>query len=134
MADLALTGDGDLMLNESGDLALVEGPSFVVQSVYNRIKSVTVDWFYDNIGADLIDFLGYPNTRDTAKCIEARLISTLTAGGLLDTDSIFVKVVPVSRTTLSAFVFIKLTEDENESPVGFEISINLDGGVSVKYV
>jgi len=134
MADLALTRDGDLLLDDSGNLALAEGPAFVVQSAYNRIKSVTVDWFYDNVGADLVDFLGYPNTRDTGRQIEERLVKVLTGDGLVDRDSLFVKVVPVSKTTLSAFVFLKLTDSENDAPVGFEIAVNLDGGVSVKYV
>jgi hypothetical protein len=127
--DLLFTRDGDLVFDEN-DLKLTAGPDFVVQSVYNRLKSVKVDWYYDNAGADLEDYLGQPNIPETGKAIEQRVIQSLTEDGLLDSDNIFVKVVPINRTAIATYVFVKLPEMTD--PLQFKVLINLDGDIEIE--
>jgi len=130
--DLMLSSDGDLMLNENGDLATVSGPGFVIQSVYSRLKSVTVNWFYDNTGADLEDFLGRPNSRETAAAVTDRIRTTLTSDGLVSESELLVKATPLSRTVIGIFVFLKL--EGVDGLVGFEVDVDLDGTVAVSRV
>lgn len=132
MADIMLSEDGDIVLDDVGDIMLAEGAEYVIQSVRNRLKSVTVDWFYDHIGADLIDFLGYPNSRETADAITERIVSALTRDGLISKDDLFVKVVPIDSVTLNIFVFVK-TADMWE-PVGFKVDLNLNSGAAVTQI
>lgn len=130
--DLMLTEDGDLVVADNGDLQTVDGAAFIIQSIRNRLKSVSTDWFYDHIGADLIDFLGRPNTRETGNMITERVIETLTFDGLVSPDNLFIKAVPTDYSTITLFVFVKL--DEMDSPVGFQVDLNLDSGATVKLV
>lgn len=130
--DLMLTPDGDLVLDTNGDLRKTSGADFIKQSVYNCLRSITVDWFYDNIGADLEDFLGRPNSRETAEAMEEQVLRALTTTGLVAEEDLFIKVTPLNRTTIGLFVFVKVPEIEK--PIGFQANIDLDGGVSVKYI
>lgn len=127
-----LSEDGDIVLDYAGDIMLAEGTDYVIQSVRNRLKSVTVDWFYDNIGADLIDFLGYPNSRETADAIKERIVSSLTHDGLIAEEDLFVRIVPIDSVTLNIFVFVK-TVDMWE-PVGFKVDLNLNNGAAVTQI
>lgn len=130
--DLMLTHDGDLYLDERGDLATVSGDNFIVQSVYNRLRSVTVGWFYDHVGADLEDFIGKPNTRETADVMARQVLAALTADGLVGEEDLFIKPVPLDRSVVALFVFVRLAG--SDKPAGFQVEVDLDGGVSVKYI
>jgi hypothetical protein len=129
--DLLLTPDGDLLVGEEGDLLLTRGTGYVVQSIYNRLKSVSADWFYDQVGADLEDFLGQPNSSETGAAVEERIISALTGDGLLAPEDLLVKVVPAGETQLACFVFARLAGAER--PFSFRVTVDLEGGVSVHH-
>lgn len=47
MMDLALTPDGELMLDENGDLAFVEGHAEVIQAVLTTLKVMPGEWWLD---------------------------------------------------------------------------------------
>ena len=128
--DLKLTPDGDLALTPGGDLALAEGADFIQQSAYNRLRSVTVDWFYDHIGADLEDFIGQPNSRETADRIVAQLTNSLVQDGLVSSGDVYIRPVPVDKSNILLFVFINTPYADK--PLGFEVAVGLQGGVSVK--
>lgn len=126
--DLLLSEDGDLVLDETGDLAIASGAAYVAQQVWCRLKSVSSDWFYDHIGADLELFLGRPNTRETAEIISAKIEETLTYDGLLELYELFIKPVPLSRETISFFIFVKVEDGE---PVCYQVDVDLEGRVTV---
>lgn len=129
LRDLKLTPDGDLAVGPDGDLALAEGADFIRQSVQARLRSVTNDWFYDHVGADLEDFLGRPNTREVAGELEARIVDTLTGDGLVAREDVYVRPVPVETSVVLLFVFVKTPHVD--APLGFEIAVDLQGGVTV---
>lgn len=60
------------------------------------MKSEFGDWEKDpNYAADLSDFRGEPNTRNTGKLIEERVKSRLVVGNVAQSQDIQVRVVPV---------------------------------------
>lgn len=129
--DLLLTSDGDLLVGEEGDLLLTWGTGYVVQSIYNRLKSVSANWFYDQVGADLEDFLGQPNSPETGAAVEERIVNTLTQDDLLDPEDLLVKVVPAGETQLACFVFVRLAGAER--PFSFRVMVDLESGVSIHH-
>lgn len=130
--DLKLTPDGDLALTASGDLAVVDRLAYQVQQTICRVKSITVDWLYDHIGADLEDLLGWENTRATADELRSRVTKALTSDGFLNADEVYIEVVPVDRGKLVAFLFIN--SPYAAEPQGFEIELDLASGATIRAI
>lgn len=130
--DLAMTADGDLII-ENGDLKLARNQEFVAQSFRNRIRTSDPDW-YDNIikdiGANLEDLRGYPNTVETAELGVSMIAACLTRDSLIDPDDLYVKPVPFNKATIAFFVFVNSPFDSE--PIGFEVQLNLTTGLTVR--
>jgi len=95
--DFDFTWDGDLVLDTQGDLK--DTSSDLLMSIKNEIftvvKSSLGDWREDiNVGADLDDFIGEPNSRDTAEGIETRLRSALSE--ILAVQDLGIRIIPVN--------------------------------------
>lgn len=91
-----MSWDGDLLRSESGDIQTTEGDyllSFKNQ-IFKRVKSDLKDW-RDNpeIGADLGDFVGEPNTRENGKLMEDRIRASLL--DIVASSDLTVRVVPI---------------------------------------
>lgn len=130
--DLRLTEDGDLVI-ERGDLSTVTKQEFVSQTARNRLKTSDPDWFdhvVDHIGANLEDLLGMPNNPDTARLGIDKIGEVLTKDGLIDTDDLYIKPVPVGRYVIGFFVFIRV--DDVGKPLFFEVLFNLDTGLTLR--
>jgi hypothetical protein len=125
--DLFITEDGDLVISDN-DLKTVSGDSFREQSAINRIKSVKSDWFYDNVGADMEEILGEPNTREVAEIGKNKIISVLTEDNLFEIDEVFVKVVPIKKYSLLYMVAIK---SNSGSPIAINVKLDLVRGVFI---
>ncbi|MNP59468.1 hypothetical protein D3C76_1544660 [compost metagenome] len=76
------------------------------------------------------DMRGKPNTVETAREGVAKIQNALTRDGLIDTDDLYIKPVPIDRKTIVFFVFIN--SPYNADPVGFEVTLSLDAGVSIR--
>lgn len=84
MIDLKMDDNGDLVLSDKGDLALVFGDEQIAQEVLFRLKTTAGDWTLSpQIGASLEDFIGEPNTEYTLAAIENRVEKALTFDSLL---------------------------------------------------
>jgi hypothetical protein len=94
--DLDFTWDGDFLLDKQGDLKDTSEDLLLSfkNEIFTIVKSDLTDWREDpSVGADLGDFVGEPNTIDTAKEIQNRVKNSLL---LIATESdISVRVVPV---------------------------------------
>ena len=95
--DLDFTWDGDLMISPTGDL--LDTSDDLLRSIRNEIQSVLKsdlgDWREDpSIGADLSDFVGEPNSRQTAQNIQARVESALAQ--ILFLSDLSVRIIPVN--------------------------------------
>ena len=77
-ADLDISGDGDIRDTSSDPLRSI------VQEVRTRLKSELNYWLTDpQIGANLSQFLGEPNTKELAIDIEEQIKLSLTSDGLI---------------------------------------------------
>lgn len=134
--DLELTPDGDLVLDsKTNDIAVVHKQHYIAQSARIRIQVTDPEWKdyqVDQIGANLEDLIGLPNTQETAIEGIERIIYTLTKDGLLDTEEIYIKPVPVSKYVIAFYVFIKIPEVPES--IGFEVLFNLATGLAIRSV
>lgn len=133
-SDLKLSEDWDLVI-ENGDLALVHNIEFIKQSVRNRIKINDPDWFdyiEKEIGANMEDLMGKPNTIDTAREGIEKIATCLTRNGLIDREELYIRPVPTSKFVIEFFVFIQI--NENINPIGFVVTFNLESGVEIRGV
>jgi len=127
--DLRITEDGDLVI-ENGDLALVSGPEATAQNVMCRLKSADPEWYLEQIGANLEDLLGMPNTPETAAYGEELIRRALFADDLISPEDLYVQAVPIDRQTLLFFVFFK--PPNATEPLGFEVQVNLSAGATIR--
>ena len=111
--DIGFTMDGDLDLSllEGGyeDLSYSSGPDFILQSVNNRLRTQSPDWYtYPHLGANLEDFIGEPNTRETAESIITNIRYTLTYDRLVSEEDLEVDVIPVNINEVVVYVSINM--------------------------
>lgn len=129
--DLMLTDDGDLVIGEQ-DFATVSNAEAVVQEAKCRLKSSDPEWFMASICGNLEDLLGLDNTPETGKLGEELITASLTAEGFIDMEDLYVRAVPVDKKTLVFFVYFKLPNVTE--PIGFEVTINLSTGATIRSV
>jgi hypothetical protein len=128
--DLTLTSAGDLALTAGGDLATVNQLQYQAQQALCRVKSVTVDWLYDNVGADLEDLLGLENNPATAELFKTKVKAALTQGGFLEEQDIYAEVIPTDKAKLVMFLF--LNSPFAQDATGFEVSLDLAAGAIIR--
>ena len=126
LQDLMITQDGDLVLG-NGDLTMLSGIQAYVQMASCRLQSITVDWFYDHIGADLESILGQPNTLEVAQKGESLIISALTQDGFLSQEQIYIDMTPTSAYGISYEVLITVDGET----IAVNMHLDLIKGVSM---
>jgi hypothetical protein len=133
--DLKLTADGDLVIG-SGDLAIVQKQEYIAQSARNRIRIADPEWIdyqIDEIGANLEDLNGLPNNPETASLGVQKIGTCLTKDGLLDVKDVYIRPVPVSRSIIAFYVFIRIP-GADAGTLGFEVLFNLETGLTIRSV
>jgi len=119
--DAAWTWDGDFVVSDKGDLedTSSDGLQSLLNEIHTLIRSDFGDWENHPIHAsNLSDFRGEPNNRQTAEAIEERLVSTISAAGLVSASDISVRVVPVHAHQVLILMRINAaaTPDNNLEP------------------
>lgn len=105
--DLEFSDDGDLMVDDTGDLKYADAPRTVVQDVQFRVQSNYGDFEPDPvIAADLQRFRSRPNNRQTGDAIKEAVYYSLIKDGRFRRGDMFVDVIPYSKTAVAIFVFI----------------------------
>ena len=100
--------DGDIELDETGDLKLATAAETIVQDIEWRLRSDLWDYEPDPmLSAGLDRFKGQPNTRETGDAIKEAVYLALTGDGRFSKSSLFVDVVPVSKYSILIIVFIQ---------------------------
>jgi hypothetical protein len=117
--DLDWTWSGDFTLDDDGDLKDTSEDLLLslVNEITTIVKSSVGDWAEEiNIGADLDDYVGEPNTSATAKSILARLESALAI--IVSPNDINVRVTPVHihKVLIMITVQVKSTPENKVSP------------------
>ena len=130
MIDFTLSDNGDLVLTPMADISACEGDRLRYQMALCRIKSISKDWFYDNIGADLEKILGEPLTTETNSNIKRMITNALVFDDYFKTDDIFINTSIRDKFCVTINVYIK-TLDQKHS---FLINVELDlvKGINVK--
>ncbi len=113
------------------DLSLGLGYEAEQTIIKNRIKTENPDWFHHaNIGADLSDLIGEPNTRETAERGVGTILRSLTYANLYSEGNIDIKPLPVSDSEIVFFIRIY---DGNAVRFYIPLVFNLTTGVSNIY-
>ncbi len=123
--DLSWTWDGDFIIGEDGDLA--DTSADYLSSLENEVRTVMRSEFTDwqehpILGCQLSDFRGEPNTRATADAIKMRIISRLTAIGIVRQEDLSVRIVPVHAHQVLVLIDISAAATVNN---GLEVGESL---------
>lgn len=105
------------------------------QFIYMWLKYSKGDFRdYPDVGLNLDDFVGEPNTRETANSIKSRIINGLIAAGIVRAGDIDVSIIPIDLHSILITISIKalatannsLDEDQAILTVLYD---NTDGGI-----
>ncbi len=131
--DLKLSDDGDLVFTPIieqedgsviGDLALVQGDEAIGQIMDNRIRTQAPEWkLHPDMGGNLTDLIGEPNSRATAEKGEQQIRQTVTFDNLLEDHTLIIKSIPTARDVIT---FIINAKKPNSTSSGITIVRQFD--------
>lgn len=96
--DLDVTWDLDYIPDEDGDLKDTSEDLLLSlkHEIATVVKSEAFDWEKDiTLGANLSDYTGEPNTRETGEALQNRVKSAITNQGIVQNQDLTVRVIPV---------------------------------------
>ena len=134
--DFAITTEGELIINEENhDIVKSLDDDLRIQLAYNRIKSISKNWFVDEVGADMEELIGRPCTEDMAEYGKQKIINVLLIDDLWNKDDIFIKAEIKDNVHIIYSVYLKLFQSETEDTISYEITVELDliKGVFIKF-
>lgn len=134
--DFAFLQKGEIIVDEtSHDILTVEGDELRIQLAYNRMKSISHNWFVDEVGADLEELIGKHCTEQIVEYGKQKIIAVLTVDELWDQKDIVVIGKINSNVNIAYSVYLRLYQDADEDPWCYELTAELDlvKGVFVRY-
>ena len=134
--DFAITTEGELIIDEENhDIVKSLDNDLRIQLAYNRIKSISKNWFVDEVGADMEELIGRPCTEDMAEYGKQKIINVLLIDDLWNKDDIFIKAEIKDNVHIIYSVYLKLFQSETEDTISYEITVELDliKGVFIKF-
>ena len=134
--DFAITTEGELIIDEENhDIVKSLDDDLRIQLAYNRIKSISKNWFVDEVGADMEELIGKPCTGDIAEYGKQKIINVLLIDDLWNKDDIFIKAEIKDNVHIIYSVYLKLFQSETEDTISYEITVELDlvKGVFIKF-
>ena len=135
--DFGLDLTGELMLDKDSslDIQTKSKDELRLQLAYDRIKSVSTNWFVDNIGADLESLIGKPCNVDTAESGKTLIGHQLTFDKLWEEEEFFIRAQINSNTEIEYNIFFKIKDEETEDIYSKELVavIDLIKGVHIRY-
>ena len=134
--DFAITTEGELIIDEENhDIVKSLDDDLRIQLAYNRIKSISKNWFVDEVGADMEELIGKPCTEDIAEYGKQKIINVLLIDDLWNKDDIFIKAEIKDNVHIIYSIYLKLFQSETEDTISYEITVELDlvKGVFIKF-
>ena len=134
--DFGFSPDGEIIVDsETHDIYKSKDDELKIQLSYNRIKSISKNWFIDEVGADMEELIGRPCTEDMAEYGKQKIINVLLIDDLWNKDNIFIKAEIKDNVHIIYSVYLKLFQSETEDTISYEIIVELDlvKGVFIKF-
>ena len=134
--DFGFTPDGEIIVDsETHDIFESTDDILRIQLAFNRIKSISNNWFIDEIGANLEELIGRPCTQDNAEYGKQRILQQLTFDDLWSQDDIYVMSQIKDNTHIIYSIYLRIYQAETEDTYSYEIETELDlvKGVFVRY-
>ena len=134
--DFGFSPDGEIIVDsETHDIYKSKDDELKIQLAYDRIKSISKNWFVDEVGADMEELIGRPCTKDMAKYEKQKIINVLLIDDLWNKDDIFIKAEIKDNVHIIYSVYLKLFQSETEDTISYEITVELDliKGVFIKF-
>ena len=125
--DFAFLPEGEIIVDkETHDIQTVKDDDLRIQLAYNRIKSVSRDWFVDEVGADLEEIVGRHCTEKTVEYGKQKILNVLIFDLLWDEKDIVVKGEIQDNTHIIYTIYLRLYSGESEESYSYEITTELD--------
>ena len=134
--DFGFSPDGEIIVdNNTHDIYKSQEDELKIQLSYNRIKSISKNWFIVEVGADLEEIIGKACNETTAEYGKLKIIDVLTFDGLWDDNDIFIKSEIKNNINITYNIFLKLRQSDTEEVYSYEIDAELDlvKGVHIRY-
>ena len=134
--DIAISGTGEMLMGNNGNIATVTKEDLRFQLAINRIKSVTDNWFIDKVGANLEYLIGKRCDSTTANVGKQLIIDQLTFDDLYRPDEIHITANIKENFYINYDIYLKAYQGESEETViTFKIQVTLDlvKGVRIRY-
>jgi len=105
--DIKVTPSGDLEIGSNADLVLIATSGVLQQDITFRLRTDYNDFEpHPEIGADLVELIGEPNTREVAKLGESKIIHSLTYDGRVRNNDLYVRAIPIAQEKIVYYVFV----------------------------
>ncbi len=134
--DFGLDTSGELVLNpDTHDIQAKTDNELRLQLAYDRIKSVTTNWFMEEIGADLESLIGRPCNKEMAEAGKQLIFKQLTFDKLWEASEIHIKATIKDMINITYSVYFKIKDESTEDTSSYEIiaEIDLVKGVNIRY-
>lgn len=134
--DFGITTDGELLLEEeTHDIVSKYNDELRLQLAYDRIKSVSENWFIDKIGANIEMLIGKPCNENYAEMGKNLIYNQLTKDSLWDQNEFYIKANIIDMIHLRYNILFKIIDNETEDISSYEIIADIDliKGVKVRY-
>lgn len=134
--DFGFSPEGEILIDsDSNDICKKQSNDLKIQLSYNRIKSISKNWFVDEVGADLEEIIGKACNQETAEYGKSKIIKVLTFDDLWKENDIFIQAEIKNNVNILYTVYLKLIDEETEKVYTHEIDIELDliKGVKIRY-
>lgn len=109
---------GDYEVGSDGDIADTSEDELesLVQEIRDVVKSELKDWEeHFAKGSGLQDYIGEPNSRETAKSIEKRVKNSLTLYDIVKPEDLTVRTIPVGVDSVMILIKVAAIPTENNS-------------------
>lgn len=116
--DLDFTWDGDFKIGTDGDIA--DTRLDLIQSLRNELHNIMrsefADWeLHPNLGANISEFRGEPNTRETATAMRTRIVTKVVGATVVQPEDISVEILPVGRSQVMVTIAINAAATPNNN-------------------
>lgn len=134
--DFGFTPEGEIVIDsDTHDIKASEKDELRIQLAYNRLKSISKNWFVDECGADLEELIGRPCNEEMAEYGKLKIIDMLTFDGLWSDNDIFIKCEIKNNVNITYYIYLKIYQAETEDVYSYEIDAELDliKGVNIRF-